>query len=91
MTTKAFKELLNRFAECSAKGDEIEIQGDRKVTILASLGNESLVVAGVKRVELHDEMIIATTGKDDVFALLHEDVRALRFGKEQTKRTGLVG
>jgi hypothetical protein len=91
MTTKALKELLTTHGQCTASGDTIEVGEEGQVAIFASIGSESLVVNQVRKVELLDEMIFATTAKGDAFAILAEDVRAVRFGKTQGKRPGLVG
>lgn len=90
MKSKALGDILTKHGQCTLNGDKIDVPEAASVTLFASIGSESLVVAQVLSIQLLDDLVYATTQKGESYAVLAEDVRAVRFGKIQKKRTGLV-
>jgi hypothetical protein len=91
MKTKALVEVLSSNGNCTHKDDTIEIPEGTEVSLYVSLGSETLVVSGLATIQLMDEMLLASTRKGEAYAIVSEDLRALRVGAGKTgRRTGLI-
>lgn len=92
MNTKALAQVISTQSKgCTEKDGVIEIGAESSLTVYANLGSETLVIAAIASVTIIDEVLMATTKKGESYAIVAQDVRALRFGKgESTRRTGLI-
>ncbi len=91
MKTKALVDVLTSNGNCKHKDGKIEINDDTDVTLYTSLGNETLLVATLTSIVITDDLLIAKTRKGDTYALVAEDLRAVRVGKGKgPRRTGLI-
>ena len=91
MNTKALSDVLTTHGPGTDKDGTIELSEDTSVSLYAGIGSESLVISSVSGVTLSTDMVLATTRKGESFALLAEDIRAVRFGKAPSKKkTGLI-
>jgi hypothetical protein len=91
MKTKALVEVLSSNDNCTHKDGTIEIGEGTEVSLYISLGSETLVVGGLSSIKVQDEMLLANTRKGEVYALVSEDLRALRVGEGKSgRRTGLI-
>ncbi len=91
MNSKALAQVLSTQGKSSEKDGQFEIGAETALTLYASLGSETLIISSVQTVKLMDEFLLATNQKGESYAIVMQDVRALRFGKgAATKRTGLI-
>ena len=92
MNTKALAQVIRTESKGSTEKDGvIEIGDDTTLTVYANLGSETLVIASVASVSIVDELLMATTTKGESYAVVAQDIRALRFGKGPSgRRTGLI-
>lgn len=91
MKTKALVEVLSSNDNCTHKDGTIEIGEGTEVSLYISLGSETLIVSGLATIKIVDEMLLANTRKGETYALVSEDLRALRVGAGKTgRRTGLI-
>jgi hypothetical protein len=91
MKTKALLEVLVSNGNCTHKDGTIEIGEDTEVSLYASLGSETLSVGGLSSIELANDLILGKTRKGECYAILAEDLRAVRIGKGKgARRTGLI-
>ncbi|HUH04533.1 MAG TPA: hypothetical protein VML75_21200 [Kofleriaceae bacterium] len=52
---------------------------DIKATLFVSVGSETLVIERVSAVTLGNETLVVRTTRDERYAVVQEDVRAVRF------------
>lgn len=92
MNTKALAQVISTQSKGSTEKDGvIEIGAETSLTVYANLGSETLVIATVATVSILDELLLATTTKGESYAIVAQDIRALRFGKGPSgRRTGLI-
>lgn len=91
MKTKALVDVLSSNGNCTHKDGKIAIGDETEVALYASFGGETLVVGGLSSIEVSDDLLLAKTRKGDMYAIVHEDVRAVRVGKGKAeRRTGLI-
>ncbi|MCP4444136.1 MAG: hypothetical protein GY811_02160 [Myxococcales bacterium] len=91
MKSKTLAEIVSKYGQGTKEGEKIVIPEEKSLTLYASLGGEALMIADVRSFEVSDEMVFASTGKGDFFAIATEDVRAIRIGPQAgKKRTGLI-
>ncbi len=84
-------DVLTSNGNCTHKDGTIEIAEDTEVSLYASLGSETLLVSGLASISVADDMLLAKTRKGDTYAIVAEDLRALRVGKGKAgRRTGLI-
>lgn len=91
MKTKALVDVLSSNGNCTHKDGTIEIGDETEVALYASMGGETLVVGGLASIEVSGDLLVAKTRKGEMYAIVHEDVRAVRVGKGKAeRRTGLI-
>ena len=91
MKTKALVDVLTSSGKCKHKDGKIEIGEETEVDLYASLGGETLIMGGLATIVIADDLILATTRKGDIYAIVAEDLRALKIGKGKgARRTGLI-
>jgi hypothetical protein len=91
MKTKALVDILTSKGNCKHKDGKIEIAEETEVALYTSLGSETLLVGGLSTIVIADDLLVATTRKGDTYAIVAEDLRALRVGKGKgPRRTGLI-
>lgn len=91
MKTKALVEVLSSHGNCTHKDGTIEIAEETEVSLYASLGSETLVMGGLSTIKIMEEMVLANTRKGETYAIVAEDIRAVRVGQNNGKRrTGLI-
>jgi hypothetical protein len=91
MKTKALVDVLSSDANCTHKDGTIEIGEATEVALYASLGSETLLVGGLASIVVSDDLLLAKTRKGDTYAIVAEDLRAVRVGKGKgERRTGLI-
>ena len=91
MKIKALVDVLSSNENCKHKDGTIEIGDGAEVSLYASLGSETLVVGGLASIVVSDDVLLANTRKGDTYALVAEDLRAVRVGKgKNERRTGLI-
>jgi hypothetical protein len=88
MKTKALIEVLTTHGECTSSGDKIEVPSSSSVAIYANIGSESLVVSSVRSCDILGDIVLVTTAKNESYAILSEDIRAVRMGAAE-RRAGL--
>lgn len=84
-TTLLAKTLVAR-GGFEKKGEAWERKGDIGLTIFATIGNEALSVGSVEKVAFDDDLVLIDTKKGDTYAIVAQDIRALRFGETGEKR-----
>lgn len=67
---------------CQRDGDTLIVPDDTKATLFVSVGSETLVIEKVSAVTIGAETLTVRTGRDERYAVVHEDVRALRFASK---------
>ena len=91
MKTKALIEVLSSHEHCTQNDDTVEIAAEVEVSLYASLGSETLMIAGLSAIKISEELLIASTRKGEIYAILPDDLRAVRMGKSNgNRRTGLI-
>ena len=91
MKSNTLSQILSKHGQGSTEGGTTIIPEEQSITLYSTIGSEALMVADVRSIELDDEMVLATTGQGDLFAIASEDIRALRIGPQSNKkRTGLI-
>ncbi len=91
MKTKALLDVLTSNGNCKQKEDTIEIGEDTEVALYTSLGSETLMVSGLSSISVAKDLLIAKTRKGETYAIVAEDLRAVRVGKGKgPRRTGLI-
>jgi hypothetical protein len=91
MKTKALVDILTSKGNCKHKDGKIEIGEETEVALYTSLGSETLLVSGLSTIVITDDLLVATTRKGDTYAIVAEDLRALRVAKAKgQRRTGLI-
>jgi hypothetical protein len=82
MDPKVLTALLTRHMECSQQtardGLKFSMPSGAEVTLFVSTGEESLVVEKVRELILEADLVVATTSREERFAFLCRDLRALR-------------
>lgn len=91
MKTKALIDVLTRHGECTATGEKIEVPASSSVALFANIGSEALVVSKVRECQIVDDLVLVRTDKGESFAILSEDIRAVRMGSANERRTGILG
>jgi len=84
MTSKVLAEILTEHGGFDRDGDTFSLPSGPTATIFASLGQHSLIIERVAKVSLGAEVLVVSTRRSETFVVAHEDVRALRFGTQQT-------
>lgn len=87
MTSKVFIDVLQSVGGIR-EGDTIRVDSDADITLFVSLGTQTLTIDRVAEVECRDDILIASTRKNDRYVLAYEDVRAVRIGAVR-KQPGL--
>lgn len=87
MTSKVFIDVLQNVGGVR-EGDTIRVDGDADITLFVSLGIQTLTIDRIAEVECRDDILIASTRKNDRYVLAYEDVRAVRIGANR-KQAGL--
>ena len=91
MKTKALVDVLTKHEKCTFKDGVIEVSEETDVALYTSLGQEAMALTEIRRITISEQLLVAENRKGETYAILAEDLRALRIGKSPTKRrSGLV-
>lgn len=64
---------------CQRDDDTLIVPDNIKATLFVSVGSETLVIERVSAVTVGHETLVVRTTRDERYAVVHEDVRAVRF------------
>jgi hypothetical protein len=82
MTSKVITEVMTSEGGCQREGDTLRVPDDIKATLFVSVGSETLVIEKVSAVTVGGEALVVRTGRDERYAVVAEDVRAMRFASK---------
>jgi hypothetical protein len=78
MTVEQLGDLVLRCAHAKKEGTSWVIPPDTEATLFVGLPGETLTIPRITRLELKDGSVVAVTARSETFALLCEDIRAVK-------------
>ena len=81
MKLETLTEILGKHAGARKEGTAFVFSSDVEATLFVALEGETLQIARVARLEISDTLVVADSTRGERFAVVLEDVRALKIDR----------